>query len=110
MQQIAHQPHHGNNIERLDEQLRLFAEAYPGSYGLLRHSPNVFDACTVPVWHARGWRHVEQAEIGPLLDGNNVERLAALLKLVHAHGVRRVEFAAGADLLEVVPLVPRAAA
>jgi hypothetical protein len=100
----------GKTIDRLDEQLRAFAEEHPGSYGLLRHSPNAFDACTIPVWNARGWQSVKQSEIGPLLNGNDVERLAALLRLLHPHGIRRVEFAAGADLLEVVPLIARAAA
>lgn len=100
----------GKNIDRLDAQLRAFAEEYPGSYGLLRHCPNAFDACTIPLWKARGWQHVEQSEIGPLLHGNDVERLAAILRLLHPHGIRRVEFAAGTDLLEIVPLIAHAAA
>jgi hypothetical protein len=100
----------GKMIDRLDEQLRMFADNYPGSYGVLRHSPNAFAACTISVWKARGWQSVKQSDIGPLLDGNDVERLAALLRLLHPHGIRRVEYAAGIDLLEVVPLVARAAA
>ena len=100
----------GKNIDRLDEQLRLFAEEYPGSYGLLRHCPNTFDACTIPVWNACGWENVQQSEIGPLLHGSDVERLAALLRLLHPHGIRRVEFAADKDLLQIVPLVAHAAA
>lgn len=100
----------GHCIDRLAEQLRIFAEEFPGSYGVLRHSPNVFDACSVSVWHARGWSAVRSSEIGPLLHGNDVERLAALLRLLHSHGIRRVEFAPGAETLEIVPLVARAAA
>jgi hypothetical protein len=100
----------GKNIDRLDEQLRVFAEEYPGSFGLLRHSPNAFDACTIPVWNARGWENVKHSEIEPLLKGNDVERLAALLRLLHPHGIRRVEFAPGTDTLKIVPLVARAAA
>jgi hypothetical protein len=100
----------GKNIDRLDEQLRAFADEYPGSFGVLRHSKGAFDACTIPVWHARGWHEAKQSEIGPLLQGNDVERLAALLRLLHPHGIRRVEFAAGTDRLEIAPLVARAAA
>ncbi len=100
----------GKTIDRLDEQLQAFAEEHPGSYGLLRHSPNAFAACTIPVWNARGWESVKQSEIGPLLQGNEVERLAALLRLLHPHGIRRVEFAAGKDTLEIVPLIAHAAA
>lgn len=100
----------GKNIDRLDEQLRLFADEYPGSFGTLRHCPNAFDACTIPVWHERGWTKVQASEIGPLLDGTEVERLAALLRLLHSHGIRRVEFAKDKDVLEVVPLVNRTAA
>lgn len=100
----------GQNIDRLVEQLRAFADEYPESYGLLRHSPNMFDACSIPVWHARGWDHVGDTDIDPLVEGSDVERLAAMLRLLQPHGIRRVEFAAGKDHLEVVPLVARAAA
>ncbi len=99
----------GQNIDRLVEQLHTFADEYPESYGLLRHSPNMFDACSVPVWHARGWDHVNANDIDPLLEGTEVERLSAMLRLVQPHGIRRVEFADGMNRIEVVPLVARAA-
>ena len=102
--------HHGKSIDRLGEQLRIFAEEHPGSYGLLRHSPSAFADCTVPAWHARGWSDVKQSEINRLLHGSEVERLAAMLRLLHPLGIRRVEFAAEADHLQILPLVSRIAA
>jgi hypothetical protein len=100
----------GKNIERLSDELRAFEDENPEVYGLLRFTPNLFDATTVAAWHARGWEHVKQSEIGPLTGGNDVERLAAMLRLLHPYGIRRVEFASGRDRLEIVPLVARSAA
>jgi hypothetical protein len=96
-------------IARLDTQLRALAEEHPRAYGVLRISPTIFDSCTTSAWEKHGWT-LSSSEIAPLRSGTDGERLAALLRLLHPHGIRRVEYVQDANCLEVAPWGRSAAA
>jgi hypothetical protein len=89
--------------------LQALADDHPRSYGVLRISPAIFANCTASAWEKHGWT-VSSGEIAPLREGTEGEQLVALLRLLHPHGIRRVEYVDDANRLEIAPWGKSAAA
>jgi hypothetical protein len=96
-------------IHRLGVQLLALADEHPRSVGVLRISPTIFANCTPSVWEKYGWT-VSSGEAARLRDGSEGDRLATLLRLLHPHGIRRVEYVGDVNWLEVAPWGKTAAA
>ena len=88
-------------IERLNKELRRFAQQYPGARGTLRITNTAFRSCTKEVWRAHNWILGDE-EVRKILDGSREERKAAFLALLGPHNIDDLEVVPGVDIIEVV--------
>lgn len=89
-------------LDRLDQQLQRLQNEHPRSPGLLRLSHSGLRSCSKWKWSQHGW-NVSDGQSCGITNGNERERRAALLSLLGAYLIDRVEFVSDADVLEVVP-------
>jgi hypothetical protein len=89
-------------LDRLDQELDRLQSEHPAARGFLRLSNSGLRACSKWKWGQHGWTITDGESCG-ITNGNERERRAALLTVLKAHGIDRIEFVAQAGVLEVLP-------
>ena len=62
--------------------------------------------CSKWKWQQHGWKHISDADACGVMNGNDRELQTALLSLLQARGIHKIELLAednGAEVLEAVP-------
>jgi hypothetical protein len=93
-------PH--EQLDRLNAELQRFHSEYPNRHAILRVSETGWSGCSKWKWEQHGWK-VNDAQVCGIMNGNDRERRAALLSVLETHLIRKVEFVAEMDVLDVRP-------
>ncbi len=88
-------------LQRLAAELDRLKSEHPGAQGTLRLSNTCLRACSKWRWEKHGWA-VTDGEACGIMNGDDKEQRMALLSILKRHGIHKVAFAAGTDVLEVV--------
>lgn len=89
-------------LDRLDAELDRLKSEHPNVRGILRLANNCLRACSKWKWEQHGWT-LSDGEACQIMNGNDKEQGTALLSVLKAHMIHKIDFAAGVDVLEVVP-------
>ena len=89
-------------LNRLDAELKRFNSEHANAPGTLRLSDKCLRACSRWKWGQHGFV-VSDGEACGMMNGSDAEARSALLSVLKARMIHKVEFVAGADVLEVVP-------
>ena len=89
-------------LDRLDAALDRFAAKHPNVPGILRLTNHSLRGCSKWKWEQHGWVVTDGESCG-IMNGDDKEQRTALLSILKARMIHKVEFVPGADVLEVVP-------
>jgi hypothetical protein len=93
-------PH--EHLERLNAELKRFHSEYPDMHAILRVSETGLSGCSKWKWEQHGWK-VNDSQVCGIMNGNDRERRAALLSVLEPDLIRKVEFVAETDVLDILP-------
>ena len=96
-------PH--EQLERLTAELNRLHSEHPNVHGILRLADRCLTGCSKWKWEQHGWT-ISDPEVCGIMNGNDRDRRAALLSVLEGHMIRKIEFVAGVDVLEVLPDLP----
>ena len=88
-------------LERLDVELDRLKSEHPSVPGILRLTNNCLRSCSKWKWEQHGWA-LSDGEACGIMNGDDKEQRTALLSILKAHMIHKVEFVPAADVLEVV--------
>lgn len=88
-------------LDHLDAELDRFQSEHPDARGVLRLTGSRLRGCSKWKWEQHGWTLSDGDACG-VMNGNERERRTALLSILKAHGIDKVEFISGEDRLEIV--------
>ncbi len=88
-------------LDHLDTELDRLQNEHPEAQGILRLTDSSLRGCSKWKWEQHGWTLSDGDACG-IMNGNERERRTALLSILKAHGIHKVEFVPGKDHLEVV--------
>jgi hypothetical protein len=88
-------------VPSLSERLQVAAQEYGDAPLRLEINDTTFRSATKQRWAESGWT-ISSEEANEIMDGNEVVRRAALLKLLQGQGVTEIVFLRGADVINVV--------
>lgn len=89
-------------IDLLDAELNRLLDQHPGVNATLRITNTALRACTQTRWESHGW-HPTDDELHKIMNGKDADRRTALLSLLRAHYISKVEFVPGVDIIQVIP-------
>ena len=89
-------------LERLDAELDRLKNEHPNVHGILRLANSCLRACSKWKWEQHGWT-LSDGQACEIMNGNDKEQRTALLSVLKDHMIRKIEFVADADVLEIVP-------
>jgi hypothetical protein len=93
-------PH--EQLDRLNAELQRLHSEHPNTHAILRVSETGLSGCSKWKWEQHGWK-VSDEQVCGIMNGNDRQRRAALLSVLEAHMVRKVEFVTDMDVLDVQP-------
>jgi hypothetical protein len=96
-------PH--EQLDRLNAELDRLHSEHPNVQGILRLSDAYLVGCSKWKWEQHGWTVTDQQVCG-IMNGNERERRTGLLSILKERMIEKVEFVAGAEVLEVLPDLP----
>jgi len=96
-------PH--EQLERLDAEIDRLQKEHPNVLGILRLPNTYLSGCSKWKWEQHGWTVTDQQICG-VMNGSERERRMALLSILKARRIERIEFVADADDLEILPDLP----
>jgi hypothetical protein len=92
-------------LDRLDQELDRLQTEYPKARGFLRLSNSGLRSCSKWKWETHGWAVSEGDSCG-IMNGDEKARRTALLSVLKARMIDRVEFVSDLDVLNVLPEPP----
>jgi hypothetical protein len=88
-------------LDRLRAELDRLKSEHPNRHGVLRLANNCLRSCSKWKWEQHGWSLSDGESCG-IMNGDDAEQRTALLSILKASMIQKVEFVPGAATLEVV--------
>jgi hypothetical protein len=88
-------------LDRLRAELDRLKAEYPNRHGILRVANNCLRSCSKWKWEQHGWSLSDGESCG-IMNGDDAEQRTALLSILKASMIQKIEFVPGAATLEVV--------
>ena len=88
-------------LDRLDVALNRLKSEHPNVPGILRLTNTCLRSCSKWKWEQHGWT-VSEGEACGIMNGDDKAQRTALLSILKEDMIHKIEFVAGADVLEVV--------
>ena len=87
-------------LDRLEAELNRLKSEHPNGHGVLRLANNCLRSCSKWKWEQHGWSLSDGESCG-IMNGDDAEQRTALLSILKASMIRKVEFIPGSATLEV---------
>jgi hypothetical protein len=88
-------------LEHLRAEIDRLHREHPRAHGILRLTNTCLRPCSRWRWEQHGWT-VNDGEAWGIMNGTERDRQTALLSVLEKHGIHKIEFVPGPDVLEVV--------
>jgi hypothetical protein len=88
-------------LRRLRSELNRLKSEHPNATGTLRLTLRCLRSCSKWKWEQHGWAPSEGQACG-IMNGDDKEQRTALLSILKADFIDKVEFVPGVDVLEVI--------
>lgn len=88
-------------LKRLAAELDRLKSEHPNAHGTLRLTNTCLRPCSKWKWERHGWS-ITDGEACGIMNGDDEAQRTALLSVLKGYMIRKVEFTADADYLEVV--------